>query len=162
MNQPLRLLLVFVLVTQAAHLMAAEPETSGKPNILFIMSDDHTTQGFGCYGSRLAELNPTPTLDQLASEGMRFDRVFCVNSICTPSRANILTGQYCQRNGVLDLYDSLPKERHYLPTEMKRAGYQTAMIGKWHLKDKPDSFDFYNVLPAQGKYHDPILYANDG
>jgi arylsulfatase A-like enzyme len=125
------------------------------PNILFIMSDDHTSQAFGCYGSRLAGLNPTPVLDQLAAEGMRFERVFCNNSICTPSRASIMTGQYPQTNGVLDLGGSLTPENQHLAIEMKRAGYHTAMIGKWHLKEEPAAFDYYKVLPGQGKYFDP-------
>ena len=86
---------------------------------------------------------------------MRFDRVFCHNSICTPSRANILTGQYSQGNGVLDLDGKLPPERQYLPVEMKRAGYLTAMIGKWHLEAEPATFDYYCVLPGQGKYFNP-------
>ena len=128
-----------------------------RPNILFIMSDDHTTQGFGCYGSRLAPLNPTPTLDQLAAEGMRFDRVYCNNSICTPSRASIITGQYPQSNGVTDLDGSIPPAKQYLPMEMKKAGYLTAMIGKWHLKDEPAAFDHYCVLPGQGDYFNPAF-----
>lgn len=130
-----------------------------RPNILYIMSDDHTSQAIGCYGGRLAKLNPTPTIDKLAAEGMRFERVFCTNSICTPSRATILTGQYSQTNGVTDLNGVLPPERHYLPQEMKKAGYLTAMIGKWHLEAEPASFDYYNVLPGQGKYFDPDLLA---
>jgi N-acetylglucosamine-6-sulfatase len=127
-----------------------------KPNILFIMSDDHTTQAFGIYGSRLASLNPTPNLDEMANEGMIFDRVFCNNSICTPSRASIITGQYPQTNGVLDLDGRIPPERQFLPCEMKKAGYLTAMIGKWHLKEEPAAFDYYNVLPGQGRYHNPV------
>jgi N-acetylglucosamine-6-sulfatase len=125
------------------------------PNILFIMSDDHTTQAIGAYGSRLATLNPTPNIDALAKNGMRFDQVFCHNSICTPSRASIITGQYSQQNGVLDLDGNIPPARQFLPIEMKKLGYQTAMIGKWHLKEEPAAFDYYCVLPGQGKYFDP-------
>lgn len=135
--------------------VSAEPESGNRPNILFIMSDDHTTQAIGAYGSRLAELDPTPNIDALARNGMRFDRVFCHNSICTPSRANIITGQYSQKNGVLDLDGNIPPERQFLPLEMKKAGYQTAMVGKWHLKQEPAAFDYYCVLPDQGKYHNP-------
>ena len=124
----------------------AQAET--RPNILFIMSDDHTTQAIGAYGSRLATLNPTPNIDALAEGGVRFDRVFCNNSICTPSRASIITGQYSQTNGVLDLTGNIPPERQYLPIEMKKAGYHTAMIGKWHLKQEPATFDYYSVLPG--------------
>lgn len=126
-----------------------------RPNILYIMSDDHASQALGVYGSRLSGLNPTPNIDALARKGMRFDRVFCNNSICTPSRASIITGQYSQTNGVLDLNDSLTPDRQFLPMEMKKAGYETAMIGKWHLKEEPAAFDYYCVLPGQGKYFDP-------
>jgi N-acetylglucosamine-6-sulfatase len=126
-----------------------------RPNILFIMADDHTTQAFGSYGSRLAKLNPTPVLDRLAAEGIRFDRVFCNNSICTPSRASIMTGQYSQTNGVLDLGGRLEPENQHLAREMRKAGYHTAMIGKWHLKAEPAAFDYYQVLPGQGTYYDP-------
>ena len=131
------------------------------PNIIYIMSDDHAWNAVGAYGSRLAAINPTPVLDELAANGMLFTNVFCTNSICTPSRANILTGQYSQTNGVLDLDGNLPAERQYLPKELKQLGYQTAVIGKWHLKMAPEAFDYYNVLPVQGKYFDPILYTRE-
>ncbi len=133
-----------------------------KPNVLFIMSDDHTTQAFGVYGSRLARLDPTPNIDRIAHEGMLFENAFCTNSICTPSRATIMTGQYGQVNGVLDLGGKLAPENQYLSQEMKKLGYQTAMVGKWHLKHAPESFDYYNVLPGQGDYFDPILYSREG
>jgi arylsulfatase A-like enzyme len=126
-----------------------------RPNVLFIMADDHTTQAFGCYGSRLAALDPTPHIDRLAAEGMRFDRVFCTNSICTPSRASILTGQHPQTHGVLDLDGGIAPPDQHLAREMGRAGYHTAMIGKWHLKHEPAAFDHYCVLPGQGRYFDP-------
>jgi len=145
----------FILAAILVSTMASVTHAATKPNVIFIMSDDHTTQAVGAYGSRLAKLNPTPTLDSLAREGMRFDRVYCVNSICTPSRASIITGQYPQRNGVLDLNGVLPTKSQLLPIEMKKAGYLTAMIGKWHLKDEPLNFDYYCVLPGQGKYFDP-------
>ncbi|MGI9551918.1 MAG: sulfatase-like hydrolase/transferase, partial [Aurantibacter sp.] len=119
------------------------------------MSDDHTTQAFGIYGSRLANLNPTPTLDKLAKEGMIFDHCFVNNSICVPSRAAILTGQRAQTNGVIDLEGILPPEKQHLPREMKKLGYQAAIVGKWHLHEEPAEFDYYQVLPSQGKYFDP-------
>ncbi len=139
---------------------AAEQDAQPKrPNILCIMSDDHCSQAIGAYGGRLAKLNPTPVIDTLARDGMRFDRVFCNNSICTPSRASIVTGQYSQANGVLDLNGSLPPEKQYLPLEMRKAGYHTAMVGKWHLKAEPAAFDYYCVLPGQGEYFDPTFRA---
>lgn len=127
-----------------------------KPNIIFIMSDDHTSQAVGVYGSRLAKLNPTPTLDAFAKEGMIMKNVFCTNAICTPSRAAIMTGQYNHVNGVYDLGGSLRKEDQFLAIEMKKAGYETAMIGKWHLKEEPN-FDYYKVLPGQGNYFNPVF-----
>lgn len=154
-NRFLPLLLGIIILTSCS-------SENGKPNILFIMSDDHTSQGIGAYDDpRFRELNITPTIDRLAEEGMLFANVFCTNSICTPSRATILTGQYNHTNEVRDLYDPLPLERQYLPLELKKAGYQTAVIGKWHLRESPESFDYYNVLPGQGKYHNPVLYSRD-
>ncbi len=128
-----------------------------KLNIIFIMSDDHTSQALGAYGGRLAGLNPTPNLDKLASEGMLFNNAFCTNSICTPSRANIITGQYSQTNGVLDLDIALDEEKQYLPQELKKLGYTTAIIGKWHLHSEPSGFDYYKILDGQGTYFDPVF-----
>jgi len=126
-----------------------------RPNILYIMSDDHAAHAIGAYGGRLAELDPTPTIDRLAREGMLFENAFCTNSICTPSRACVITGQYPHTNGVYDLRGRIEPARQFLPMELKKAGYHTAMIGKWHLKEEPAAFDFYSVLPGQGSYYDP-------
>lgn len=127
-----------------------------RPNILFIMSDDHTAQAVGAYATVLKDLNPTPTIDTLAAEGMTFDNAFCTNAICTPSRACIITGQYPHVNGVFDLRGNIPPEKQALPILFRNAGYQTAMIGKWHLKKEPN-FDYYKVLPGQGKYFDTMF-----
>ena len=111
-----------------------------RPNIVFIMSDDHTAQAIGAYNDRFAELNPTPTIDRLAEEGMLFENVFCTNSICTPSRACIMTGQYNHVNGVLDLDGELSQDRHYLAIEMKKAGY---IIDKEYDFIKHQSFTIF-------------------
>ena len=146
---------ISVLMVLLVLFWASDFVKAKRPNILFIMSDDHTSQAVGAYGSRLAKLNPTPTIDRLAKEGMLFENAFCSNAICAPSRATILTGQYAHTCGVHDLRGSIEAGRQFLPIEMKKAGYQTAMIGKWHLKNEPADFDHYCVLPGQGKYHDP-------
>jgi arylsulfatase A-like enzyme len=125
------------------------------------MSDDHAVNGVGAYGGRLASLNPTPNIDRLAREGVRLTNAFCTNSICTPSRATLLTGQYSHVNGVRTLNDPLPLERHVLPRLIKEAGYLTAIIGKWHLHEEPSSFDFYSVLPGQGWYANPVFLQKD-
>lgn len=115
------------------------------------MSDDHTAQAVGAYATLLKDLDPTPTIDSLADEGICFDNAFCTNSICTPSRACIITGQYDHVNGVFDLGGKILPPDQMLPIQMRKAGYQTAIIGKWHLKVEPN-FDYYKVLPGQGKY----------
>ena len=123
-----------------------------KPNILYIMSDDHAAHGISAYGGRLAKIAPTPNLDRLAKEGALFKNAFCTNSICSPSRACVLTGQYNHTNGAVDLSGKVLPGKQMLASEMGKAGYETAMIGKWHLKVEPKDFDYYCVLPGQGKY----------
>lgn len=142
-------------------LLATAAVAADKPNVLFIMSDDHATNGIGAYGGRFASLNPTPNIDRLASEGMIFEQAFATNSICTPSRATLLTGQYSHVNGVRTLFGKLPPARQSLAHGMRSAGYQTAMVGKWHLGDEP-AFDYYAVLPGQGSYFNPILRISGG
>ncbi len=122
------------------------------------MSDDHAAQAVGAYGRRFAELNPTPNIDRLASEGVRFDNVFCSNSICTPSRATLLSGQYSHVNGVRTLSDLISPDKIVLPAVMTEQGYETAMIGKWHLRAEPTGFDYYIVLPGQGTYFNPVFH----
>lgn len=131
---------------------------SERPNILYIMSDDHAAHAMSCYGSRI---NETPNLDRIAQEGMRLDNCFCTNSICTPSRAAILTGAYSHVNGVYTLRDRFDGRQESLAKLLQEAGYQTAMIGKWHLghggNADPTGFDYWNVLPGQGDYHNPKM-----
>lgn len=141
-----QLTILLLMLGLAASLVAKD-----RPNVLFIMSDDHTAQAVGAYATILKSLNPTPTIDSLAAEGITFDNAFCTNSICTPSRASIITGQYPHVNGVTDLGGRITPDKQVLPFLFRKAGYQTAMIGKWHLKEEPN-FDYYKVLPGQGKY----------
>ncbi|MEM9365462.1 MAG: sulfatase [Planctomycetota bacterium] len=136
---------------------SSKGDSAGRPNILYIMSDDHAAHGIGAYRGRRASLNPTPTLDRLAGEGVLLENCFCTNSICTPSRATLITGQYSHRNGVLTLSGQIPPERQVLPQAISAAGYETGMIGKWHLKAEPAAFDHYVVLPGQGSYFNPIF-----
>jgi len=143
------------LAALAAGRLVAAP-ASKKPNILFIMSDDHAAHAIGAYGGRLAKINPTPNLDAFAREAMVFENCFVTNSICVPSRACIMTGQYSHTNGCYTLRERLAPDHHYLAIEMRKAGYQTAIIGKWHLKEEPN-FDYYKVLPGQGSYFDPTF-----
>ena len=129
-----------------------------RPNILFIMSDDHAAHAMSCYGSRI---NRTPNIDRIAEGGMILHNCFCTNSICTPSRASILTGKYSHLNGVKTLGDKLDGRQQTVAKLLQAGGYQTAMIGKWHLGHgglhDPTGFDYWNVLPGQGLYHDPEM-----
>lgn len=129
-----------------------------RPNILFIMTDDHASHAMSCYGSRI---NKTPQLDRIAEGGVRFDNCFCTNSICTPSRAAILTGTYNHVNSVTTLDTPLDGRQVTFPKLLQAEGYQTAIIGKWHLGHgghaDPTGFDYWNVLPGQGDYHNPEM-----
>jgi len=128
-----------------------------RPNIIFIMTDDHASHAMSCYGSKI---NKTPNLDRLAKEGMLFKNSFCTNSICAPCRAVILTGKYSHINGVIDNRVKFDGTQQTFPKLLQKVGYQTAMIGKWHLKTDPTGFDYWNVLPGQGAYYNPA-YTTD-
>jgi arylsulfatase A-like enzyme len=138
--------------------LAAIAADAPRPNILYIMADDHASHAMSCYGSRI---NQTPNLDRIAGAGMRFSNCFCVNSICTPSRACILTGQYSHINGV-PVFNPIDPKRPTLATYLHAAGYYTGMIGKWHLGTDPQGFDLWNILPGQGVYHDPVFLTPAG
>ncbi len=131
-----------------------EKTIASRPNIIFMMADDHAAHALSAYGSRI---NRTPHIDRIAGEGIRFENCFCTNSICAPSRAVILTGKYSHLNGVRDNVDLFDGTQITFPKILQEAGYQTAMIGKWHLKSDPTGFDYWNVLPGQGHYYNPDM-----
>jgi arylsulfatase A-like enzyme len=155
----LRSVLYFAIALFLAQAVVAAPSTSSRPNILYIMSDDHAYQAISAYGSQLID---TPNIDRIAKSGVRFDRCYVTNSICGPSRACILTGKYSHLNGVYDHYTSLDGKQQTFPKLLQAAGYQTAVIGKWHLTVPPVGFDHWEVLPGQGKYYRPDFVSADG
>ncbi|BDS07933.1 hypothetical protein NT6N_29730 [Oceaniferula spumae] len=151
------LLLGLLVTSQLGQLSAAE-----KPNIIWIFSDDHSYQTIGAYGGHLQKLNMTPNIDRLAKEGMRFDRCYVSNSICGPARAVLLTGKHSHLNGKLDNRGGFNHDQQNFAKILQKNGYQTAMIGKIHLNGKMQGFDYWDVLPGQGKYNNPDFISAKG
>ena len=143
--------------------MASPSQARQQPNIIFIMADDHASKSISCYS---AGINHTPNLDRLATEGMKFNHCYVTNSICTPSRAAILTGTHNHVNGVMTLDSKINKHIPNVAKHLRTGGYQTAMVGKWHLgegkESEPSGFDYWSVVPGQGEYFDPQFIEPDG
>ena len=133
-----------------------------RPNIVFIFSDDHSPNAIGAYDGWLKSRDPTPNIDALARQGMLFRNSFCTNSICGPSRAVIITGKHSHLNGFMNNGNSFDGSQQTFPKLLQKVGYQTAMIGKWHLKSNPQGFDYWDVLPGQGDYYNPRLISQNG
>ena len=151
------LLALAALTSQTKTTQAQEKDN--RPNILFIFSDDHAYQAIGAYDSKV---NKTPNLDRIANEGMRFDRAFVTNSICGPSRAVVLTGKYGHLNGFVRNGNTFNGNQQTVSKLLQSAGYETAVIGKWHLKSTPVGFDYYHVLIGQGPYYNPPMKTTNG
>ena len=128
-----------------------------RPNIVFMFTDDHSPLAISAYGSKI---NKTPNLDRIAREGMRFDHCLVTNSICAPSRAVILSGKYSHLNGVITNRETFDGEQQNFAKVLQCAGYQTAIIGKWHLKAQPTGFHYSEVLKGQGPYYNPPMLKN--
>ncbi|HEU5079145.1 MAG TPA: sulfatase [Opitutaceae bacterium] len=138
----------------------AADATKSPPNIVFIFSDDHAWQAISAYGDA-RKLNETPNIDRIAKNGMRFDRCLVPNPLCGPSRACVLTGTYNHINGFVNNSNcAFDGSQVTFPKLLQRAGYQTAIIGKWHLETDPTGFDFWQILPGQGIYYNPPMIRN--
>jgi len=147
-------------IPAAAAEKSASRSDGKSPNILFILSDDHAYQAISAYNDP-RRLVDTPHIDRLAREGMRFDRCIVPNSICGPSRASILTGKYSHANGFYNNTNSrFDGSQTTFPKLLRAAGYQTALIGKWHLVSEPTGFDEWHILPGQGVYYNPPMIHN--
>ena len=135
----------------------AAKQSKPKPNILFLYTDDHAYQAISAYGGRLAEVAPTKNLDRIANEGMLFDKCYVTNSICAPCRAVIQTGKHSHLNGVIDNRRKFDNTQQTFPKILQKNGYQTAIVGKWHLRTRPTGFDYDEVMPGQGRYYNPVF-----
>ena len=156
------LLLFAVGMVLPGRVLAGADASPARPNIVWIFSDDHAYQAIGAYGGPLQALNPTPNIDQLAREGMRFDRCYVANSICAPSRATLLTGKFSHMNGKFDNRDAFDHNQQQFQKILQANGYQTVMVGKIHLNGKMQGFDYWDVLPGQGLYNDPDFVSEEG
>lgn len=141
-----------------------EKQTEQRPNILFIMADDHAFQALSAYGGPLADLAPTPNIDRIADAGMRFNQCLVTNSICGPSRATIFSGKYSHQNGFIDntMGSRFDFSQNSFPKELQKNGYKTAVIGKLHLGGTPTGFDYFDILPGQGAYYNPTFINQEG
>lgn len=150
-----------VALLAAAHCLPAQgkPLSGARPNIIFVFSDDHAAHAISAYGSRI---NKTPNIDRLASEGLLFRNNFCGNALCGPSRATILTGLHSHANGFMRNGNVFDGDQTTFPKLLQKVGYQTAIIGKWHLSSDPQGFDHWVVLPGQGQYYNPDFKTKDG
>jgi len=160
MNQKVTFLLAALSVSVLSCTNSRQEIIPERPNIVFIMSDDHAYQAISAYNSDLIE---TPNIDRIADQGIVFNQAFVTNSICAPSRAVILTGKFSHLNGVPGNGQVFDGDQQTFPKILRQNGYQTSIIGKWHLKSLPTGFDYYNVLPGQGDYYNPdfIMQGED-
>lgn len=156
--KPLPYLISCVVIAIQSHLHSAAED----PNIIVIFTDDHATQALSAYGHPIGELAPTPNIDRLADEGMRFDRCYVTNSICGPARATVLTGTHTHINGMEDNFTDFDGSQVTFPKLLQNDGYQTAMIGKWHLHSTPTGFDHWEILDDQGYYYNPDFITSSG
>jgi arylsulfatase A-like enzyme len=151
-------------ITAAAPLLHAQGTSQQRPNIIYIMSDDHAYQAISAYGGPLKDLAPTPNIDRIAANGMIFNRCLVTNSLSGPCRAVVLTGKYSHINGFIanDGQPPFDGSQQTFPKLLQKAGYTTAIIGKWHLESEPTGFDHWDIMPGQGNYYNPDFITREG
>lgn len=159
--QPFNRSLLAMAALQALPLSLFAQNTGEKTNILYIMCDDHAIQAISAYGSAISQLAPTPNIDRLAERGMKFNEAFVENSLSTPSRACLMTGLYSHQNGQRMLAEGSDSTKTFFSEMLQKAGYETAVVGKWHMSCRPKGFDFYHILNDQRQYYNPTFASTD-
>ncbi len=165
MNLLIKIFISLIVLTSIGVENNSKPNSQNRPNIIFILSDDHTTNAISAYGGIYKDIAPTPNIDRIANEGAILKNTFATNSICGPSRASILTGTYSHINGYYKNYKGgvFDNTLWTFPQELQKSGYNTALVGKWHLASKPVGFDYYKYHVSRGQqgfYWDPIYNDN--
>ena len=164
-HNPVALSGALLIASIPAALLSEEASAQSKDepkrlNIIHIMTDDHAYQALSAYGHPLSRQAPTPNMDRLAAEGIRFDRAYVENSLSTPSRACLMTGLYSHQNGQRTLGKGIDSTKVFVSELLQQGGYQTAMIGKWHMRCEPKGFDYFYVFRDQGEYYNPVLKSH--
>ncbi|MDB4770638.1 sulfatase [bacterium] len=162
MNRFFRHLMLPALALPILAIFLCGNVSAERPNILFLFSDDHAIKSISAYGGPLAAVAPTPNIDRIARQGAVFTNSFCANSICGPSRATILTGKHSHKNGFMRNGNTFDPDQWTVAKSLQRGGYNTAVIGKWHLKTNPVGFDHWEIFPGQGSYYNPVFIQMDG
>lgn len=139
----------------------AKAQTEKRPNIIYIMCDDHAFQAISAYGSAIGRMAPTPNIDRIARQGMLFDRAFVENSLSAPSRACLITGLYSHQNGQEHLFEGIDSTKTFFTELLHDAGYNTGLVGKWHLMCRPKGFDYFHILDDQGQYYNPTFCSQN-
>ena len=159
-NKALIILFLGFFALSCREISPKSEKQTASPNIIFIMADDHAIQAISAYGHPMSQLAPTPNIDRLAENGVLFTNSFVTNSICGPSRAVILTGKHSHINGFRQNGDRFDGGQPTLPKMLRESGYQTAIVGKWHLNGIPQGFDYSNIIVDQGNYYNPDFIEN--
>ena len=165
MKKQINFFILLIVFTSITNFIYCQKDDKKRPNIIFILSDDHTTNAISAYGGLYKDIAPTPNIDRIADEGAILNNTFATNSICGPSRASILTGTYSHINGYYKNYKGgvFDNSQWTFPQELQKSGYNTALVGKWHLASEPVGFDYYKYHISRGQqgfYWDPIYNDN--